>query len=77
MTSQSHASHSVQVYAIRIGEQLDDDFATWFGPRTVDHAANGETTLVVHVRDQTELHGLLIKIRDFNLTLIEIVKVEP
>jgi hypothetical protein len=43
----------------------------------VAHSTDSETTLVVHVRDQTELHGLLIKIRDFNLTLIEIVKVEP
>jgi hypothetical protein len=75
--SRSHAPHSNQIYAIRIGEHLDDDFATWFGSQTVDHAANGETTLIVHVRDQAELHGLLIKVRDLNLTLIEIVKVEP
>jgi hypothetical protein len=75
MMTRSDASHPLQTYAIRVGEYLDDDFAAWFSPLSVHHSSDCETTLLIHVRDQTELHGLLLKIRDFNLTLIEIVKV--
>jgi len=75
MMQQTKASQPAQTYAIRVCEDLDDDFVAWFSPLSINHAPDGETTLVVHVRDQAELHGLLIKIRDFNLTLIEIVKV--
>lgn len=75
MTQQAKSSQPAQTYAIRVCEDLDDDFVAWFSPLTVNHAPDGVTTLVVHVRDQAELHGLLLKIRDFNLTLIEIVKV--
>jgi len=64
-----------QTYAVRVGEELDDDLVAWFSPLTADHTQGGMTTLLVHVRDQAELHGLLVKIRDLNLTLIEIVKV--
>lgn len=77
MMPRSHVPQPLLTYAVRIGEYLDDDASAWFSPFTVEHSTDRETTLVVHVRDQTELHGLLIKIRDFNLTLIEIVKVEP
>ncbi len=75
MIPRSDAPNPVQAYAIRIGENLDDESIAWFSPMTVDHVSDDETILVVQVRDQAELHGLLIKIRDFNLTLIEIVKV--
>jgi len=64
-----------QNYAITVHEDLDDSLVTWFGPSTVEHAHDGATTLTVAVRDQTELHGLLIKIRDLNLTIIAIVNI--
>lgn len=73
MMQSSKASFSTRIYEISVHEDLDDELAAWFSPLTVDHAANGATTLTVPVRDQAELHGLLIKIRDLNLTLIAIV----
>lgn len=72
MMQPSKASLSPQIYEIRVHEDLDDDLVGWFGPLRVDHAPSGATTLTVPVRDQAELHGLLIKIRDLNLTLIAI-----
>jgi hypothetical protein len=69
-------THPWLTYLVRIDEYLDDDVCAWFGPLTVGHPTDNETTLVIHVRDQAELHGLLIKIRDFNLTLIELVRAE-
>ena len=62
-----------QIYEITVHEELDDNLVTWFSPLTVDYAQDGATTLTVPVRDQAELHGLLIKIRDLNLTIIAIV----
>lgn len=73
MMQPSNASHSPQLYQIRVHEDLDDELAAWFSPVTVEHALDGATTLTVPVRDQAELHGLLIKIRDLNLTLIAII----
>ncbi len=72
----SKAPLSQLVYEIRVHEDLDNDLAAWFNPLTVDHASDGATTLTVPVRDQVELHGLLIKIRDLNLTIIAIVKIQ-
>lgn len=37
---------------------------------------NGGTTLSGPVRDQAELHGLLAKIRDLNLTLLAVKQAE-
>lgn len=73
MMQPSNALRTPQLYQIRVHEDLDDELAAWFSPMTVEHALDGATTLTVPVRDQAELHGLLIKIRDLNLTLIAII----
>lgn len=75
MMQRFESPYPEHTYSVRVREDLDDDLAAWFSPLTVDHTPEGETALVVQVRDQAELHGLLIKIRDLNLTLIAIVKV--
>lgn len=67
--------HSPQIYEIRVHEDLDNDLVAWFNPLMVGHGPDGVTTLTVPVRDQAELHGLLIKIRDLNLTIIAIVNI--
>ena len=66
---------STQTYEILVQEDLEDDLADWFNPLTAECTPDGATTLTVLVRDQAELHGLLIKIRDLNLTIIAIVNI--
>jgi hypothetical protein len=73
MMPPSKAPFSNQIYEIRVHEDLTSDLAAWFNPLLVAHEPAGTTTLTVLVRDQAELHGLLIKIRDLNLTLIAII----
>jgi len=73
MMQPSKAPFTPRIYEIHVYEDLDDELAAWFSPVTVDHALDGATSLTVQVRDQAELHGLLIKIRDLNLTLIAII----
>ena len=63
-----------QIYQLQVREFLDDEVAAWFGPVTISHEPDGATTLRGPVRDQTELHGLLIKVRDLNLTLISVIR---
>lgn len=75
MMQPSKTSFSPQLYQIRVHEELDEELVAWFSPLTVDHAPDGATTLTVPVRDQAELHGLLIKIRDLNLTLIALINI--
>jgi hypothetical protein len=59
-------------YEIVIKEQLDEQWAVWFLPLVFHSVVNGNTTLSGRVRDQGELHGILEKIRDLNLTLITV-----
>ena len=57
---------------IRLKEQLDDEWAEWFFPLVIHNETNGETTLRGTLRDQAELHGILTKVRDLNLTLVSV-----
>ncbi len=65
--------HPTQIYQFRIREDLDDDLMAWFSPLTLDHEPAGVTILTGPMRDQAELHGVLIKIRDLNLTLLSVI----
>jgi hypothetical protein len=67
------APHCLRIYQIQVLEYLDDEVAEWFRPLTITHEADGATTMTGPVRDQAELHGLLIKIRDLNLTLLSVI----
>ena len=61
-----------QHYEITVKEQLDDTWSAWFDGLTVTTAPGGGTLLAGAVRDQTALHGLLVKIRDLGLTLVAV-----
>jgi hypothetical protein len=65
------------LYQIRIKEQLDDQWAEWFWPLVLHPLPGGDTMLSGHLRDQGELHGILNKVRDLNLTLLYVNSMEP
>ncbi len=70
------------VYEIKIKGYLDDHWKSWFEGMTLGHEGSNETgqefTLITgHIVDQPALHGLLAKIRDLNLTLISVRKLDP
>jgi hypothetical protein len=69
----SNAPPLTQIYQLQVREYLDDDLALWFSPFQMSHKTDGTTILTGTVRDQAELHGLLIKIRDLNLTLLSVI----
>ena len=59
-------------YELRIGGRLDAHWSTWFDGFTLTHEDDGTSTLRGVVRDQSELHGLLAKVRDLGTTLISV-----
>ena len=64
------------IYQICIKEQLGEQWTEWFDPLLIQSAPNGDTLLVGPLRDQAELHGLLLKVRNLNLTLLSVTQVE-
>jgi hypothetical protein len=62
-------------YAIRIDGHLDEHWSTWFGGMVITHEDDGTTTLRGDVTDQSELHGLLAKVRDLGAPLIEVTPI--
>jgi hypothetical protein len=63
------------VYQIRIKNHLDETWINWFFPLVVVNEANGEAILTGTVRDQAELHGLLNRVFELNLTLLAVNRI--
>jgi len=59
-------------YELCIGGHLDQRWSTWFDGFTLTRHDDGTTTLRGVVRDQSELHGLLNRVRDLGTTLISV-----
>jgi hypothetical protein len=66
-----------QLYQIRLEGHVDLDWSDWFEESHVEYTPDGETHLSGRLPDQSALHGVLMKIRDLGLTLIEVVRVDP
>ncbi len=64
------------VYEIRFKGRLDVDWAAWFSGVTIANIGEDEILLSGELPDQSALHGLLAQIRDLNLTLISVQRVE-
>ena len=69
-------SHTPVPYRIRLKERLDDKWSDWFEQMAIS-TEGGQTILTGPVADQAALHGLLIRIRDLNLTLLAVERIEP
>lgn len=63
-------------YAIRIKGLLNPHW-DWLGNLTVTYLEQGETLIRGPILDQAALHGLLARIRDFNLTLLAVNQIDP
>jgi hypothetical protein len=65
------------VYQIRVEGHLDGQWSHWFDDLRLAHHSDGTTSLSGPVADQAALHDLLAKVRDLNLTLIPVIRVDP
>jgi hypothetical protein len=63
-------------YRIRIQGRLERRWSAWFDGMTLTADVDGTTVLRGHVSDQAALHGLIQKVRDLGLTLLEVTHEE-
>ena len=61
-----------QHYEIRIKGHLDQRWSEWLAGMTIHHEANGDTLLKGSLADQSALHGVLNRLRDFGIPLISV-----
>jgi hypothetical protein len=59
-------------YEIRVKGVLDSGWSAWFDGLRVTTDNRGETIIAGPVADQAALHGLLAKIRDLGLELLDV-----
>ncbi len=63
-----------EYYEIKIKGQLDSCWSEWFAGLTLQVLPENETLLSGELADQSQLHGLLERIRDLNITLISVTR---
>lgn len=66
-----HQFHIPAQYRITLKEQLDEKWSEWFEGMTISSEC-GKTILTGQVADQAFLHGLFVRIRNLNLTLLSV-----
>ena len=64
-------------YRIRVKGVLDSRWSVWFDDLQVTSDDHGQTTIAGPITDQAALHGLLAKIRDLGLELLEVRRTDP
>ena len=79
-TNQLQTHENGGVYEIKIKGILDEHWDQWFEGMTLkrvktDEAGQERTLISGTIPDQPALHGLLAKIRDLNLTLISVQRI--
>lgn len=73
MTKPRKSYHPVH-YRIKLKGHLDQKWSEWFEQMAIS-SEDEETVLTGPVADQAALHGLLIRIRDLNLTLLSVERI--
>ena len=68
---------SKEMYSFRVQGHLDQERSNWFDGLAITHIAEGETILAGPIADQAALHGVLLKIRDLGLSLLEVKRGSP
>jgi hypothetical protein len=59
-------------YRLRIREHLAAHWSAWFDGLTLTAEADGTTTLEGSVVDAAALYGLIARLRDLGLTLLDV-----
>ena len=72
-----HSDPRAGWYRIRIQGRLERRWSTWFDGMSITAGEDGTTILRGPVGDQAALHGLIQRVRDLGLTLLEVTHEEP
>ena len=63
-------------YEIRVQGHIGKSWSSWFEGMAIRHNESGETVLSGPLVDEAALHGVLAKIADLGLPLIEVKRKE-
>jgi len=66
----SQAAGTSTTYEVRVAGHLDDHWASWLDDLTLVRHHDGTTVLTGWLGDQSQLHGLLARIRDLGAPLL-------
>lgn len=66
----------MQRVEIRVRGQIDKDWSAWFDDFVITHCEENDSILAGTIADQSELYGLLAKLRDLGLALISVTHSE-
>lgn len=64
------------IYEIRVQGHLDQRWSAWFEGLAITYDADDNTVLRGPLVDEAALHGVLIKVRDLAVPLLEVHRVE-
>ena len=77
----SHAApirpHDADWYEIRVQGRLDPRWCTYLDGVHLAPTGDGTTVLTGRAIDQAALHGLLAGLRDLDLPLVSVTRIEP
>ena len=59
-------------YEFRVHGHLDERWASWFGDLVITRHDDGTCTLAGPITDQSQLHGVLARLRDLGITLLSL-----
>ena len=64
-------------YEIRVNGVLGSGWSAWFDGLQVTSDDRGQTTIAGPIADQAALYGLLARVRDLGLELLEVRRTDP
>ena len=70
-----HEYNAPAHYRIKLKGHLDHKWSDWFEQMAISTEGD-QTILTGPVADQAALHGLLVRIRDLNLTLLQVERID-
>jgi len=68
--------HTPMFYEIRVQGHIGESWSSWFEGMSIRHEESGETVLSGPLVDEAALHGVLMRIADLGLPLIEVKRKE-
>lgn len=66
----------MDTFCIRVEGHLDEAWAEWLREMNLAHQSDGTTTLTGSLPDQAALFGLLVKLRDLGVPLLDVKRLE-